>query len=217
MVPRRIKMLDTLANVKARLGITTSTYDTFLTSQITLVSDTIEAYCRRIFLTDDYVQTFYEDDYSPSEMLELFNFPVTAITSIVEDGVTLDPANYRLHGPTGRIIRKDKSSFFISEETVVTHTAGLAATPTPVLSVLDSIVQERYNKKTSGVDLNFGSDVQRISIPGAISIDFDYTLNNNDRKSAFGVILGNNLNILDQYRSERAVLGDGTLTYVVTV
>lgn len=206
-------MLDTLANVKSRLGITTSTDDTFLTNQINLVSDTIEAYCRRNFLTGSYIQTYYRGDYSPGIDLDLFNYPVTAVASVVEDGVTLDPASYRLHTPTGRLIRTN-GLFYYADATVVTHTAGLTTTPTPVLSVLDSVVQERYNKYTSGVDLNFGSDVQRISIPGAISIDFDYSLSNNERKSAFGVILGSNSNVLDNYRSERAVLGNGTLVYV---
>ena len=76
---------------------------------------------------------------------------------------------------------------------------------------------ERYNKKSSGVDLNFGSDVQRVSIPGAISIDFDYSLSNNERKSAYGVILGSNSNILDDWRSERSVIGSGKLEYVEAV
>lgn len=209
-------MLDTLANVKSRLGITTSSDDTFLTSQITLISDAIEAYCRRKFLEADYEQTFYRGDYRPSSMLELFHFPVSAVDSVTQDGEALDSSLYRLHKPTGRLISTTKT-FFWAEETVVAYTAGEETAPRPILSVLDSLVQERYNKKSSGIDLNFGSDVQRISIPGAISIDFDYTLSNNDRKSAFGSLLGSSLNILDQYRSERAVLGEGKLIYVETV
>lgn len=206
-------MLDTLSNVKTRLNITGTAYDTFLTQQITLVSDTIEAYCRRKFVSDEYIQTFYKGDYDPCGILEVFHYPLTVVTSVIEDGVTLSTDNYRIHKPTGRIIRTDKM-FFFALETIVTFTSGYSAMPTPIISVLDSLVQERYNKKTSGVDLNFGSDVQRVSIPGAISIDFDYTLNNNERKSAFGTLLGNNLNILDQYRSDRAVKGNGTLVYV---
>lgn len=206
-------MLDTLANIKSRLGITTTDFDAFLTAQGELVSDVIEAYCRRKFLEADWVQTFYRGDYQPSKLLELYHFPVTSV-SIVEDGADpLDDDNFRLHKPTGRITRQDQG-FFWAKETVITYTAGEETCPRPVLAVLDSIIQERYNKKISGVDLNFGSDVQRISIPGTIAIDFDYTLNNNDRKSAFGVILGNNVNILDDYRSERAVLGSGKLEYV---
>lgn len=210
-------MLDTLSNVKSRLGISGAEYDTFLTDQIDLVSSVIEAYCRRKFLTQDYSQTFYGTDYIASKMLELYHFPVQEITDINQDDVGLDPDNYRLHKPTGRVIRTDGAPFFYCEETVVFYTAGYDTCPLPVRAVLDQIVSERYNKKISGVDLNFGSDVQRISIPGAISIDFDYSLANNDRKSSYGTILGNNANILDDWRSERAVLGSGKLEYVEEV
>lgn len=207
-------MLATLAEVKARLNISGTTDDAFLTTQIAMISDTIEAYCRRVFTETDYIQTFYRGDYTPAAILELFHFPLTAVASIEEDSVVLDTANYRIHKPTGRITRTDCNAFFRAEETVISYTAGFEDIPSIILAVLDSLVQERYNKKTSGVNLNFGSDVQSISIPGAISIDFDYSLNNNDRKSDFGAILGSNLNLLDQFRSERAILGDSKLTYI---
>lgn len=205
-------MLDSLANVKARLGITTSADDTFLTQQIQLVSDVIEAYCRRRFIEADYIQTFYKDSNAPSRQLELFQFPVSEVESIELDSEPYEDTYYRLHKPTGTII-STATPFFYATETVVKYTAGYSVCPSPVLSVLDSIVGERYNKKTSGIDLNFGSDVQRVSVPGAISIDFDYSLSNNERTSAYGTILGNNANILDDWRSERAIIGSGKLSY----
>lgn len=210
-------MLDTLSNVKSRLGISGNNHDDFLTQQIQLVSDVIENYCRRKFLTANYRQTFYKEDYEKSRVLELYHFPVTSIISIEVDGEEMDEESYRLHGPTGIVKAINGGYFFWAEETVVEYTAGYATCPVPVLAVLDAVVGERYNKKISGVDLNFGSDVQRISIPGAISIDFDYTLSNNERKSAYGVILGNNVNILDDYRSERAVIGSGNLERIEVV
>lgn len=207
-------MLDTLANVKTRLGITSTEQDNFLTQQIQLVSDVIEAYCRRKFLVADYVQTFYCEDNSPTRRMELFHYPVSEVSSIEQDDLILADSFYRLHKPTGYVTAIDGVAFFYSRVTEVSYTAGYDSCPTPILSVLDNIVQERYNKKVSGVELNFGSDVQRISIPGTISIDFDYTLKNNDRVSAYGTILGNNANILDDWRSERAVVGSGKLEYV---
>lgn len=211
-------MLDSVANVKARLGITETAHDGFIGAQIQLISDVIENYCGRKFIEDDYIQTFYREDYyCTDKKIELFHFPVSQVDSIVEDGDTLDTDNYRLHPPTGFVVGLEGKYFFGSwgpKATVVTYTAGYATCPSPVLAVLDSIVGERYNKKVSGVELNFGSDVQRISIPGAISIDFDYSLSNNDRKSAYGTILGNNANILDDWRSERSVIGSGKLEYV---
>lgn len=208
-------MLDTLENVKSRLGITTSDQDTFLTNQIVTISDTIEAYLRRKLLTADYIETFYREDHSPSKKIRMFFYPVTAIGSIQEDGVELDSDEYIIHSPTGYIRKKSGCGVFnTGEETVVEYTAGYATCPTPILRVLDSLVGQAYNKKTAGVGLDFGSDVQRMSIPGVMSIDFDYSLKNNEQSTAFGMILGDYLNVLDQYRSERAVVGSGTLEFV---
>jgi len=207
-------MLVSLSDMKTYLGEGTSTYDTFLTEQLQLVSDTVEAYCRRKFEQDDYVQTFYTDDYRKMGEIELYHYPVSSIASIDVDGVALDVANYRLHKPTGTIIFK--YGFPCGEVIEVTYTAGFLAAnlPTPILAAVKSLVEERYNRKKSGIALNFGSDVQRISIPGAIAIDFDYTLNNNDRKNTFGLILGAQLNVLDFYRSERVIVGGGEIKYV---
>lgn len=206
-------MLVTLNEMKSYLGLTNTTYDAFLTQQGTLVSNIVEAYCRRTFSLGSYVQTFYNDENLPAKTITPFHFPLTEVDTIVEDSVTLSASLYRLHKPTG-IITQPYGYFFQARETVVTYTAGYANIPDAIKSVVLSVVQERYNKKTSGIELNFGSDVQRISIPGAISIDFDYSLSNNERKSAFGSILGSQVNILDYFRSERAVLGSDKLEYI---
>lgn len=208
-------MLDTLANVKSRLGITDSDYDTFLTSQISLISSVIEAYCRRKFLTANYKQTFYRDEHSPTKSIQLYQYPVQSITTYKEDGENFT-GTYRINKESGYVVR-DYGLALCAEITEITYVAGYATCPLPVLAVLDALVSERYNKKKSGVDLNFGSDVQRISIAGAISIDFDYSLSNNDRKSSYGTIIGNYSNVLDDWRSERSVIGTDKLEYVEEV
>lgn len=208
-------MLVTLADMKSFLGIASgnTSNDAFLTDQLSLLTEVITAYCRRNFESATYIQTFYRDENPESKLLTLFQFPIISLASIVEDGVTLSTDNYRVNKPTGMITAIDYK-FFCAKETVITYTAGFATVPLAVQSAVKSIVQERYNKKTSGINLDFGSDVQRISIPGAISIDFDYSLNNNERKNAFGAILGAQLNVLDFYRSERAVIGNDKLIYI---
>lgn len=206
-------MLVTLANFKTYAGISGTTYDTFLTEQITVISDAIEGYCNRVFAQTVWKQTYYSKDYKrPVGDLTLWQFPVASVTSIIQDGTTIDSATYRIHKPTGIVTRDD--GFLYGEVTEVIYTAGFATMPSPVTNAVYELVNERYNKKVSGVQLNFGSDVQRISIPGAISIDFDYTLNNNERKNAFGQLLGSQVNVLDYYRSERAFdSGHGKLEY----
>lgn len=207
-------MLDTLSNVKQRLGITDTLYDDFLTEQIETISDVIEHYCRRKFLVAEWDQTFYDQMFTSKRQIELYHYPVREIVSIKVDGENVDQLTYRLHKPTGILTAVNSPSFFRGCETVVRYKAGYDSCPRAVLSVLDSLVGERYNKKKSGIDLNFGSDIQRISIPGTMSLDYDYTLTSNERTNAYGHILGNNLNILDSWRSERAVMGSSKLEYV---
>ena len=76
--------LDTLANVKARLGITTAADDTL----IGLLQDSADAavanYCNRDFEGGTFTEYFP----GGSEFLPLRNFPVTAVTS-----VKVDPAH----------------------------------------------------------------------------------------------------------------------------
>jgi hypothetical protein len=222
-------MLVALDDMKTYLGIDLLdlTYDTFLTQQITLVSDTIEAYCQRKFELLDYVQTMYEEDFKEKgravKDVTLYHFPTTAITSIVEKDLITDTGTaiteYRVHNPTAKLISNPGPNYFFSVGKIleVEYTAGYASIPTPITQVVYNVVQENYNKKINGIDLNFGSDVQSIAIPGVINIQYDFSLQNNDRKTPFGTILGNNLNILDSYRSERAVIGSIRLAYTEVV
>jgi hypothetical protein len=216
-------MLVTLAQMKDYLNITSSDYDAFLTEQIETVSEAIEAYCVRKFGLADYVETFYADEWiktndRSSERLMLLAFPVVSLTEVRkfsdDQDLVGEVLTTRPHFPTGMVDKIKFESRF--QRISVTYRAGLNPVPAPVKQVVYSVVSERYNKRQAGVELNFGSDVQRISIPGSISIDFDYSLQNNDRKSAFGVILGANVNILDYYRSDRAVVHSSRLEYVTS-
>lgn len=207
-------MICTLAEIKTALGISDTSEDAFLTRQGQLVSDAIEAYCKRRFLTGTYTQTFYADEHEPSKELVLAAFPVASITSVTVDNVVMDSSEYRLNPAAGILIRP--YGWHRCTKTVVVYAAGYAqgSIPSNVKEVVYNVVGERRSKKNAGIDLNFGSDVQRISIPGTISVDFDYTLANNDRTTPFGSIIGNYLNVLDFYRSDRAVVGAGRLEYV---
>lgn len=212
-------MLVSLADMKTFLGETTTDYDSFLNLQIQIVSDAVEEYCNRKFAQASYVQTFYLEDFDkyPTQ-LKLYHFPLIAITTFVEvpeSGSNIPVADYRFHKPTAILDKSAGGKFFSNGKKLeITYDAGFATIPALVQGVVYNLVQERYNKKKNGIDLNFGSDVQRVSIPGAISIDFDYSLENNLRKSHLGTILGNNLNVLDSFRSERAIIGDVRLSYV---
>jgi hypothetical protein len=215
-------MLVSLADMKSYLGITGTDYDVFLTQQITLISEAIELYCNRKFESATYTQSYYRDEYlkeySPTSVT-LYHFPISVINSIIEKTDNSDPGtavnDYRLNKPTGIVFTIDGNRFFNNGSIVeVEYVAGYATIPATIQSVVYALVSERYNKKINGIDLDFGADVQRISIPGTISVDFDYSLSNNDRKTPFGVILGSHVNVLDYYRSDRRIVGDVRLSYV---
>lgn len=199
-------MLITLADMKDYLGETGTTYDDFLTEQLEIISDAIEKYCGRSFITKSYTQTIYRDQFEnrDDKTIYLASYPLVAITSIELDGVAV--TGYRVEYGPGKIFKIDG---FINtgDELVIEYTAGTTEVPRPIRQAIYSIVEEKYNKKKSGVSINFGSDVQSISIPGTVSISYDYSLQGNERKNAFGTILGNYVNILDMYRTERRIVG----------
>lgn len=207
-------MLVTVDEAKEYLGITEGTYDDFLELQEQIISDVVEEYCGRKFAAANYVQTFYTNDYpDPTDFLPLFHYPVNSITSVIE-GTTNRTSEIRLHKPSGQITLPESTFFNSGDSVVVTYNAGFTSIPSAIKYVIYSLLGEVYNKRKSGVSLSFGSDVQSISIPGTISVAFDYSLQSNERKTKFGTLLGNYVNSLDPYRSERAVVGSGTVNYV---
>lgn len=215
-------MLVALEEMKARLGLADASQDVFLTEQIAVVSDSIEGYCGRKFLQATYVETFYKNEMVnlKNESLTMFHYPIVSVGQIkeIDNLYLLVLGEYRMSKGYGKIKRLSGYSFvdfFTNSEGIeITYDAGFAQTPSPIKEVVHSLVEERYNKKISGVNLNFGNDVQRVSIPGTISVDFDYSLQANERSSAYGMILGNYLNVLDPYRSERRVIGNIREIYV---
>ena len=73
--------LDTLANVKARLGITTAADDTLLG----LLQDSADAAVANVCNRDFAGGTFTEYFPGGTELVPLRNFPVTAVTSVKVD------------------------------------------------------------------------------------------------------------------------------------
>lgn len=212
-------MLITLDQFKTLAGVTEGDSDDFLTTQLQIVSETIRSYCRRNFNSASYIQTFYWEDYKGQILKDfsLYEYPLVSVASVVIDTTTTVPTtDYRIHLPTGKLIFKDcaSSSLNYFNDLKVTYTAGYASVPLPVQDAITSIVSERYSKKKAGINLGFGSDVQQVSIPGVVNISYDYTLASNERSSTFGSILGNYINILDYYRSERAIVGSGELAFM---
>ena len=218
-------MLVSLEDMKDYLGITDTSQDAYLTSELTLFSETVENYCNRKFEVATYTEKiFHRDFYNESEYY-LYHFPIITLTSATEkakdeDDVILNPL---MNNRTGKMKILDDNEYFTSlfKNTgangymEIVYDAGYATVPLEVQEAIKELIQARFNKKESGVDFNFGSNVQRVSIPGVMGIDFDYTLTTNERTNKYGMILGDYQNIFDNYRSERTLVGDTEVSYLV--
>lgn len=98
--------LDTLANVKLHLGITTSADDSLLAQLQTAADAFIEEHCGRTFTGG----SFTEDHPGGGRAVFLRNFPVSVVTSVRVDTnrvfgseATLDTSDYLLHADRGVI------------------------------------------------------------------------------------------------------------------
>ncbi|HLW66885.1 MAG TPA: phage head-tail connector protein [Gemmataceae bacterium] len=101
--------LDTLANVKTRLGITTSADDTLIGLLQDSADSWIGNYCGRDFIGGTYTEYFPGN----TEFLTLANFPVTSVTSVNVDpaevfgsNTIIDPSTYVVHSERGVIQSK---------------------------------------------------------------------------------------------------------------
>jgi len=218
--------LVTLDSVKTYLGIDPmdTTQDDFLNSEIALFDETVQNYCNRIFEVNTYTETIYYDDFKDSFEHYLYHHPISTITSVTEKApnATDEVQEYRINKRTGGLVVVDDygkkkrlfTNYVIGAYLEIVYDAGYATVPMEIQESIKALIQQRYNRRQSGVDLNFGNNVQRISIPGVMGIDFDYTLNSNERQNKYGMLLGDYLNVFDNYRSERTVIGDLTEVYL---
>lgn len=117
--------LTVLATVKEELGITDSSSDDLLSRLITEQSAVAATYCRRVFAQETIVDSFRLPCFSCDPII-LSRRPVASITSIVEDGTTLDAADYEFDATTGFVWRLDDDEriSWPAVKAVVTFVAG---------------------------------------------------------------------------------------------
>ncbi len=141
-----------LADVKAHLNLTVTTYDDELLSMLAGVSDAVESALgrpvRRTVVTDIFSGRWKQAlnlRSTPCPCLVCRPFRVFSITSATEDGVTLTAADYTLGSNSGVLYRGQLSSVLYwsdraQENVSVTYTAGYSGTPHWLrLAVLRSI------------------------------------------------------------------------------
>lgn len=120
--------LTLLATVKAELGITDRAEDPNLTRWIKQASEAVAKYCNRVFAEETLTETFRLK--SREDGLLLARFPVSAITSVVENDTTLAATDYELASDGGggvlNRLRYERDWQWPIGKVVVVYTAGYA-------------------------------------------------------------------------------------------
>lgn len=134
--------LTTTANVKTQLGISGSTDDTLIGQLITRATELAGSFCRlardaagnRPTFGKETLRATYDpngDSRRPREPVIYlpWRLPITSITSITEDGVTLSGSDFRLTGGGGALMRLsgDTPCAWSDGKIVATFEAGFAS------------------------------------------------------------------------------------------
>jgi hypothetical protein len=166
--------LDTLSNVKTRLGITTSADDTLFGLLQDSADKAIENYCDRDFAGG----TFTEYHAGGSEFVHLRNFPVTSVTSVKVDASRLfgsdtvvSTADYVVHLDRGVIqsvigpfLPRAQSGLVNSEVRIwtrgprvvqVVYVTATSAVPNDVKEAYARLIGHWYRKLKTDVAANF--------------------------------------------------------------
>lgn len=120
--------LTVLANVKTELGITTTSEDVNLETWIDQASGVITGSCNRVFGKETVTESFRNRvQFLEPEKIVLQRTPVTLITSVVENGITLvEDTDFEVDYETGILTRLcgDYESRWCFRTLVVTYAAG---------------------------------------------------------------------------------------------
>jgi hypothetical protein len=129
LTPATTMDLTVLATAKAELGVPIgdTSQDANIATSIKQASGIVAAYCDQVFGEETVIETFWADP--PSEWMRSFMLarePVTDIISVVVDGVTLDPSEYRM-ATDSHLHRVDSTGicqWAWTSSVVITYTAG---------------------------------------------------------------------------------------------
>lgn len=141
--------LTTLANVKGWLGVTATTDDALLTRLISAASDYVQTWLNRTIAVQPYTET---RDGTGGYVLPLSNYPVSAVSSLTIDGVSI-PAAANAQG-SGYLFTQTKLVLVGGyrfwrglQNVVVSYTAGYATTPNEIEQATIELIAMRYKER----------------------------------------------------------------------
>jgi hypothetical protein len=148
--------LTTLEAVKAYLKIQTelTTEDTqILEDLINASSNQIEGYCKRKFKE----QTHTDEEYDGNGMKYLYlqNYPVTSITSIIEDDISLTTDEYKVKKKNGTLIKVGSNWSKGDINILVTYTAGYTQIPYDLELACKHLVMSYFKSDVASFSTTF--------------------------------------------------------------
>lgn len=161
--------LTTLATVKSKLGITTTTEDTKIAAWIKEASDFAANYCGRVFGKETVSEQFRLQENK--NQLILSRFPVGVVTSVTEDGTVLDPTDYEVDSSIGTLYRLagDGITQWVSKKVTVIYSGGytlMGELPYDIESAVIAMVTHTRSASTRD------PFAKRIEIPDVETVDY---------------------------------------------
>jgi len=139
--------LTTLANVKQWLGVTVSTDDAFLGRLISFASVFVQNLLNRNILSTAYTETY---DGNSGTALFLPNYPITAVSSLTIDGISIPAASSPLvSGYTFNSTRISLNGYRFNRgynNVAISYTAGFASVPLDLEQAVIEIVGIKYRE-----------------------------------------------------------------------
>lgn len=130
-------MIGTLQQLKDYLGETKDLSDARLSSALQRATGLVNQYCRRLFEEATYTDELYDGTGTP--VLQLDKYPLSAVSSVKEDGAALtigtNPAagDYSVlwYAAEGHLVRPSGIWIPLRRNYAVTYTAGYSASAMP--------------------------------------------------------------------------------------
>jgi uncharacterized phiE125 gp8 family phage protein len=161
--------LTILANAKEHLGITGGALDTKIQTWIKQASDAIASHCSRVFGQETVKETFFIT--CETDALVLDRFPVSAITSVLVDGVALTSADHVCDHRSGILskVSRDTLINWRIGKVEVTYVGGYLLLPDLPYDLEQACLKMvQYSYSQSGRDMA----AKRIEIPGVQTVDY---------------------------------------------
>lgn len=149
MTPLKPDEFVTLADAKAHLGVTGNEQDAKITALIAAASDTIEAYCGRLFSQRAVVERMRAEDAVSA--LILSHYPAISLGALTSRDAVQTLSDFRLNKARATIRRVDGCGFEPGEH-VAEYAAGYAPADMPqgIVEACKLIVADLYAGKPLG-------------------------------------------------------------------